>query len=564
MTVRRQIEQLLAAALAAAQADDRLPAIDTDDLGVERSRVKEADFSSTLPMRLARAVGAAPRDIAATIVDSIAPSPMLAEVSVAGPGFINFLLADAWLAERIAEILESGTAFGRSDAGAGRRVQVEFVSVNPTGPLTVGHGRGAVLGDVLARVLDATGHAVQREYYVNDSGNQVRLLGASMYSHYAAEFDVEVAFPAGGYLGDYVVDWARAIAAEEGRRFLELAEDDAVDEFTRLGIELALGAIREHLGELDIEFANWFHESELHAAGAVTGAIDRLRDRGHVAEREGAVWFVHGDEGDDSENVLVKRTGEPTYLTTDIAYHRNKFEEREFELVIDILGADHHGHAPRMHAAMDALGIPRERLTYLICQMVHVVVEGIPVKQSKRAGDFELFSQLVADVGPDATRYHMLARAADSQMEFDVDLARSQTEENPVHKIRYAHARIASILRKAADQKIDTAEADLSLLTEAPELDLIRTMLDYPELLDSAGRTLEPHHLPHFALNLAGQFNSYYHVHRVISEDKERTRARLQLVSAVKQVLANILGLMGITAPERMVREAEAEAETGA
>ena len=557
MTVRQQIEKLLGAALAAAQAGDRLPDIDTDDLGVERSRVKEADYSSTLPMRLARAVGAAPRDIAAAVVSSMEPSEMLAEVSVAGPGFINFRLDDAWLAGQVETIGRAGERFGHSDAGDRRRVQVEFVSVNPTGPLTVGHGGGAVLGDVLARVLEATGYEVQREYYVNDSGNQVRLLGASIYSHYAAEFDVDVPFPAGGYLGGYVVDWARAIAADQGRRLLELSEDDAVTEFTRAGIDRALAAIREHLGELDIEFENWFHESELHAAGAVVGAIDRLRERGHVSEREGAVWFAHGDDGDDSDNVLVKRTGEPTYLTTDIAYHRNKFEEREFDRVIDILGADHHGHVPRMHAAMEALGIPRERLTYLICQMVHVVVDGVPVKQSKRAGDFELLSQLVADVGPDATRYHMLARSADSQMDFDVDLARSQTEENPVHKIRYAHARIASILRKAADQKIDFSDADLSLLTETEELDLIRAMLEYPEMLDGAAKTLEPHHLPHYALNLAGQFNSYYHVHRVISGDAARTRARLQLVSAVKQVFANVLGLMGISAPERMVREEE-------
>jgi arginyl-tRNA synthetase len=555
VTVREQIEQLLGRALTAAQAAGRLPDIDPDDLGLERSRVKDADYSSTLPMRLARAVGEAPRDIATALVDSMESSEVLAGVTVAGPGFINFVLADDWLAAQVAAINTAGDEFGRSDGGVGKRVQVEFVSVNPTGPLTVGHGRGAVLGDVLARVLGAAGYDVQREYYVNDSGNQVRLLGASIYSHYAAEFDTEVTFPAGGYLGDYVVDWAREIAAEEGRRYLDLSDEEAVAAFTEAGMERALISIREHLGEIGIEFESWFHESELHASGAIERVIERLRGGGFVSEREGAVWFTHGDGNADQENVLVKRTGEPTYLTSDIAYHRNKFETRKMDWVIDILGADHHSHAPRMLAAMDALGIARERLTYVICQMVHVVVDGVPVKQSKRAGDFEMLSQLVADVGADATRYHMLARSADSQMDFDVDLARSQTEENPVHKIRYAHARIASILRNAAEQKIDFAGADLSRLTEREELDLIRTMLDFPEMLANAAESLEPHHLPHFALGLAGQFNSYYHVHRVISEDKDKTRARLQLVSAVKQVFGNVLGLMGISAPERMIRE---------
>ena len=555
MTVRDQIEQLLGKALTAARSAGRLPDINPDDLGLERSRVKDADYSSTLPLRLARAVGSAPRDIAAAIVESMEPSEMLAGASVAGPGFINFVLADDWLAGQVESIASAGAEFGKSEAGKGTRVQVEFVSVNPTGPLTVGHGRGAVLGDVLARVLAATGYDVQREYYVNDSGNQVRLLGASIYSHYANEFGANVPFPAGGYLGDYVVDWAREIAAGDGRRYLDLPEDEAVAAFTKAGMARALDSIREHLGEIGIEFENWFHESELRAAGAIENAIERLRGGGFVSEREGAVWFTHGDGSADRENVLVKRTGDPTYLTADIAYHRNKFETRKLDWVIDILGADHHGHAPRMLAAMDALGIARERLTYVICQMVHVVVDGVPVKQSKRAGDFELLSQLVADVGPDATRYHMLTRSADSQMEFDVDLARSQTEENPVHKIRYAHARIASILRNAEEQKLDFAGADPALLTEPEELDLIRTMLDYQELLANAAASLEPHHLPHFALGLAGQFNSYYHVHHVISGDKEKTRARLLLVSAVKQVFANVLDLMGISAPDRMVRE---------
>lgn len=552
--VRDQIGQLLSRALTNAQISGHLPKIDPDDLGLERSRVPEADYSSTLAMRLARASGTTPTIIANAIVDSMEHSEMLDNVSVAGPGFINFVLSESWLANQVETIANSGNAYGSSKLGAGARVQVEFVSVNPTGPLTVGHGRGAVLGDVLAKLLTNAGYDVQREYYVNDSGNQVKLLGASIRSHYAAAFDQDIPFPSGGYLGDYVVDWAREIASKDGRRYLDLGADEGVATFTKLGIERSLDTIRQHLNAINIEFDNWFYESELHAANAIEKVIDKLRDDGFVSEREGAVWFTHSDSSEDQENVLVKRTGEPTYLTADIAYHRDKFGTRKFDWVIDILGADHHGHAPRMLSAMSALGISRERLTYVICQMVHVVVDGAPIKQSKRAGDFELLDQLVSDVGPDATRYHMLVRSADSQMEFDVDLARSQTEDNPVHKIRYAHARIASILRNAEDRSLDFSDAETTYLTQPEELALIRTMLDYQEMLANAAKNLEPHHLPHFALGLASQFNSYYHVHRVISDNPELTKARLLLVCALKQVFANVLGLMGISAPDRMTR----------
>ncbi len=553
--VSGKIEAYLRDAIGEARKADRLPDIETADLGVEKSRLEGSDYSSTLPMRIARAVGVAPRTIADAIVESASDSPMLASVEVAGPGFINFVLADSWLAEQVDGVLRAGPDHAVSRLGDGIRAQVEFVSINPTGPLTVGHGRIAVFGDVLARLLKAAGYDLQREYYVNDSGNQVRLLGQSIYSHYASKLGLDVPSPSNGYKGDYVEKWAEEIAVEAGRKYMDMTDSRAIDALAIEGVDRSLASIRADLDELGISFDRWFSEASLHEAGAVQRAIDELRERGYVSEREGAVWFNHGDASDERENVLVKRTGETTYLASDIAYHVDKFVERKFDRVVNVMGADHHGHVSRMHAAVEALGLDRLQLAFVLCQMVHVVVDGVPVKQSKRSGDFELLRQLVDEIGPDATRYFMISRAADSQMEFDIDLAKKKSDENPVHKIRYAHARIASILRKATEAKIDFSEADSSLLDRPEELGLIRAMLDYPEVISASARTLEPHALPHYALGLAGMFNSYYHIHRVISPDIELTKARLKLATAVRMTLAAVLDLMGMSAPEEMVRE---------
>ena len=553
--VTGKIEAFLKDAIEAAQEAGTLPSIESVELGVEKSRVEESDYSSTLPMRIARAVGASPREIATAIVDAAPASPMLSKVGVAGPGFINFVLADSWVAEQVGDILGAGSKFGHSEIGEGQRIQVEYPSINPTGPLTVGHGRIAVVGDVLSRVLAAAGYDIHREYYVNDCGNQIRLLGESLYSRYAEALGEEAPFPPTGYKGEYVRDWGVELAAAHGRRYLDLPQEETALEFTQIAIDNALGQIRDALGQLGIEFDEWFSEAQLHASGDVSESIERLRERGYVIERAGATWFTAGDEENDQENVLIKRTGDPTYLASDIAYHNNKFVDRGFGSVINVMGADHHGHVQRMYAAMDAMAIDRERLTFVLCQMVHVIVEGVPVKQSKRSGDFELLSQVVEEIGPDATRYFMIFRSTDSQMDFDVDLAMKKSDENPVHKIRYAHARIASILRKAKERAIDMDGGSLDELRQPEELALIRTMLQFPEVVASAARRLEPHQLPHFALDLAGRFNSYYHVHRVISSDKAVTKARLRLALAVKRTLANALNLMGISAPELMVRE---------
>ena len=550
---RTQIEALLAAALEQLGASGELPGIELGSMAVEKARVPDADYSSTLALRLASAVNQAPRKIAEMVIDALPEHPMLGSVTVAGPGFINMVLDPRWVADQVGVILEKGHGFGNSDAMAGRRIQVEFVSVNPTGPLTVGHGRSAVIGDVLARLLEAAGSSVEREYYVNDAGNQVRMLGLSLLHQYWLGRGIESSAPSAGYRGSYVSEWAAEIdwSPDEVDSW---SQPERIERFTDWGIDRALAEIRAHLAPLDIDFDNWFSESRLHADGEVGATIKELEAGGFVRHREDAVWFAHGEDQSQS-NVLIKRTGEPTYLAADIAYHRDKLRTREFDTAIDVMGADHHGHTGRMRAALKALGIDPERLSYVLCQIVHVVVDGEPIRQSKRAGDFELLVQLLDDVGADAVRYFMLSRDPNSQMEFDLDLARRQSDENPVHKIRYAHARIASILRRAKNQGLAPDCASLSLLSEPEEIAIIKLMLEFPDVVDMAASNLEPHRLAHYALALASEFNSLYHRHRVISDDAALSRTRLALARAVGITLARVLGLMGIEAPQRMQRE---------
>ena len=550
---RTQIEALLAGALEKLGASGALPEIDLGSLAVEKARIPEADYSSTLALRLASAVNQSPRSIAELVISALPEHPMLGSVTVAGPGFINFVLDSGWVANQVATINAADGQFGNTSSQAGKRIQVEFVSVNPTGPLTVGHGRSAVIGDVLARLLAAAGATVEREYYINDSGNQVRMLGLSLRHRFLRRHDVESQAPSAGYRGSYVAEWAAEIdwPPDEVARW---GESEQVRRFTDWGIRRALEEIRAHLAPLGIEFDSWFSERRLHAAGDVTNTIQALERRGHVREREEAVWFAHGDDHSQA-NVLVKRTGEPTYLAADIAYHRDKLEKRRFDTAIDVMGADHHGHTARMRAALAALGIDPERLAYVLCQIVHVVIDGEPVRQSKRAGDFELLVQLLDDVGGDAVRYFMLSRDPNSQMEFDLDLARRQGDENPVHKIRYAHARIASILRRAEDRGLGPDASRLSLLIQPEEIAITKRMLELPELIDMAAANLEPHRLAHYALALASEFNSLYHRHRVISADSDLSRARLALAKAVGITLARVLHLMGIEAPQQMQRE---------
>ncbi len=551
--IREEIAALLGRAVAASQADGSLPAFAMPEVPIERPQNPEhGDYASTLPLKLARAARMAPQAIAKALVDHLPAADFVGKVTVAGPGFINFVLDDAWLARQVDAILAAGAAFGNVDLGHGARVQVEFVSANPTGPLHAGSGRGAALGDTLAALLAKAGYAVQREYYVNDAGSRMEAFFASAFARYAQQFGLAEEVPADGYHGHYMRELGRQLAAEHGRRFLDLPRAEAIAALGRLALEQMVARARADMDDLGVHFDRWYREQSLFDSDLVSDTIAYLRQRGHIAEREGAIWFVTSALGEDKDNVLVRSNGVPTYFASDIAYHRDKFLLRGFDRVIDIWGADHQGHVPRMKAAMEALGVSPDRLIILIHQMITLKRGEEIVRMSKRTGDIVTLREVLDEVGRDACRFFFLARAADSQMDFDLDLAKEQSAENPVYYVQYAHARIASILRYAAEQGFE-ATGDTSLLRHPAELALVRQMLLFPELVADAAQRLEPHHLPYYAQELARVFHLFYHDCRVVArEEPDLTRARLRLVRAAQIVLANTLSLMGVTAPEQM------------
>ena len=551
--IRQEIAALLGRAVEAAQADGSLPAFAVPEIAIERPQNPEhGDYASTLPLKLARAARMSPIAIADALVAHLPPADYVGKVQVAAPGFINFTLSDAWLARQVDAIIAAGEAFGNVDLGHGARVQVEFVSANPTGPLHAGSGRGAALGDTLAAILSRAGYAVEREYYVNDAGTRMLAFFASAFARYAQQFGLDIPVPPDGYHGQYVADLARDLAAEQGRRFLDLPREEAERELGRLALDMMVARARADMDDLGVYFDRWFHEQSLFDASLVADTIELLRQRGFIAEREGAVWFTSSSLGEDKDNVLVRSNGIPTYFASDIAYHRDKFLLRHFDWVIDIWGADHQGHIPRMKAAMEALGVQPDRLTILIHQMITLRRGEEVVRMSKRTGDIVTLREVIDEVGRDACRFFFLARSADSQMDFDLDLAKQQSAENPVYYVQYAHARIASILRYAAEQGFEPT-GDVSLLRHPAEQTLIRQMLLFPELVADSAQRLEPHHLPYYAQELARIFHLFYQQVRVVArEEKELSQARLRLVRAAQIVLANTLGLLGVTAPEQM------------
>lgn len=524
------------------------------DLGIDHPPQRAlGDYASSVAMRLARAARMNPREIASTIVSLIPASPEIARVETAPPGFINFFLDDAWVAQQVDTILREGIAYG-SGVLPGKRIQVEYVSANPTGPLHAGHGRGAVFGDTLANVLSFAGNDVQREYYVNDAGAQVRVFGETLYARYLQALGREASLPPDGYAGSYMQTLAAEIVDEFGDRFLTLAPDQAQAELAEVGMEKVLAWIRADLQDLGIHFDRWFHERELFEQGQLREALAKLRAAGTLDEREGALWFTSTALGEDKDNVIIRSNGVPTYFATDIAYHYDKFLRRNFDEVIDVWGADHHGHVSRMKAVMSALGIDPERLVVALSQLVTLKRGGEIVRLSKRTGDIVTLREVIDEVGADACRFFFIQRSPDSQMDFDLELAKEQSDKNPVYYIQYAHARIASILRLAAERKIDWSAGDVALLRSDAEQTLIRKLLVFPEVIELAALNHAPQGLAAYALALSGEFHSFYRVCRVISEDASLSAARLKLVASAKMVLANALRLMGMTAPERMDR----------
>ena len=551
--IKQRLVELLIQAAEKAQEVGKVPPVTLPEVTVERPQnPRFGDYASSLPLKLGRATGANPLTIAEDIVRLMPPTPEVASIAVAPPGFINFTLKGDWLTSQVDAILAAGDLYGNIDLGQGRRVQLEFVSVNPTGPLHVGHGRGAILGSTLASVLTAAGYKIEKEYYINDAGNQIDAFSRSLYARYQQCLGVDAEMPADGYAGDYMTDLAGEIVAGEGGRFLSLPPEEAVSQLGQKGLERMLGRIRDDLELLGVNFDVWFSERSLYDNGQYQKVMSLLEEGGYIAEKEGATWFASTALGEDKDNVVVRGDGSPTYFAADIAYHYNKFLERNFDEVIDIWGADHQGHISRMKAVLGALGIAPERLKVIISQMVTLRRGGELVRISKRSGDIVTLREVVDEVGSDACRFFFLSRTADSQMDFDLELAKKESADNPVYYVQYAHARIASILRLARERGISWGDGDVSRLTTGPELVLIRKMLLLPEMIEVVASTLEPHHLTYYAQDLATVFHSFYKQCRVVSRNEALTRARLKLVDAAKIVLARTLHLMGMTAPERM------------
>ena len=553
LSVKQRLIESLRQATEQAQQSGKLPFIPLPEISVERPQNPEhGDYATSFPLKLARATGMNPLDIAKYVAESITPGAEIADLVVAPPGFINFTLGNDWLTSQVSTILASGDSYGNIDLRRGARVQIEFVSVNPTGPLHVGHGRGAVLGSTLANVLDAAGFTVEKEYYINDAGSQIDAFKRSLHARYRQALGVDAEMPSEGYFGNYMVYLAKEIKDEQKDRFLNLPQPEAESQLGQLGLNKMIGKIRQDLELLGVSFDVWFSEKSLYEKGQYEKVMSLLKQGGYLSEKEGATWFVSTALGEDKDNVIIRSDGSATYFANDIAYHYNKFIERGFDQVINIWGADHQGHVSRMKAVVSALGIDPERLWIIISQMVTLRRSGELVRISKRSGDIITLQEVVEEVGADACRFFFLSRSADSQMDFDLELAKRESQENPVYYVQYAHARIASILRLAQEKEIEFNDWDVSLLTSEPELTLIRKMLLLPEIVELVANTLEPHHFAHYAQDLATIFHSFYKQCRVVSQDTATTKARLKLVAAAKIVLARTLQLMGMSAPETM------------
>jgi arginyl-tRNA synthetase len=550
--LKQTITELLTQAIARAQQEGKLPAISLPEIVIERPQNPEhGDYACSISLKLARAAGTNPLDIAKEIAGYIKPSPEIESVTAAAPGFINFTLKNSWLAGQVNDILAAGEAYGDIPLGKDKLVQIEFVSANPTGPLHVGHGRGAVLGSTLANVLASAGYRVEKEYYINDAGNQMDLFRRSLYARFQQAGGISAEIPPDGYLGEYLKTLAEEILSERGNTLKDMDDSVLFDELGRIGLEKMISQIRTDLEKLRVTFNVWFQETNLFT-GTYHKVIDILEKKGYLVQKEGATWFVSTVLGEDKDNVVIRTDGMPTYFATDIAYHYHKFIERKFDRVIDIWGADHAGHVSRMKAAVEALGVEPERLTVIISQIVTLRRGGEVVKISKRSGDIITLRELIDEVGVDACRFFFLARTADSQMDFDLELAKKQSADNPVYYVQYAHARIASILKVAQERGAASDNGDVSLLTDPSELTLLRKMLLLPEIVEMIANTLEPHHLTYYAQDLATAFHAFYKNCRVVTDDKAMTSARLKLVKAAKLVLGRTLNLMGMKAPDKM------------
>ncbi len=523
--------------------------LEAEEILLERPKQREhGDWATSLALALAKEWRQRPRDIARQISEALSFDPeIVAAVELAGPGFINFRLSPKFFRDRLADILKQGRDYGRSRRFAGKRAQVEFVSCNPTGPLTVGHGRQAAIGDCLARLLESQGYEVEREYYFNDAGLQMRVLANSVWLRYRELGGEKVDFPEDHYQGQYIVDIARACREECGGG---LGEQD-LEYFKAKAVEAIFTDIRATLKRMGIVFDRYFNESSLYQDGSIERTKRELEARGVTYQKDGALWFRATNFGAEKDRVLVRSSGEPTYRLPDIAYHRSKFE-RGYDLILDVFGSDHQATYPDVKAALGALGYDTSRMDVRIHQFVTLTRGGQQVKMSTRKANYVTLDELFDEVGVDAARYFFLMRRMEAHLDFDLDLAKEQSDVNPVYYVQYAHARICSILQHAQEKEVKRERGDLALLMAPEEMDLIKFLAEFPDLVAGAADAREPHRIPTYLQELAGIFHNFYHKHRVVTEDASLSNARLDLCQAVKTVLANGLGLLGVSAPERM------------
>ncbi len=586
--MKTEIEGLLRAAIEGLKADGGLPRDLSVAVEVDHARSKEhGDFASNVALALARQAQAKPRELAERIVKALPASALVAKVEIAGPGFINFFLRDNAYQQVVPRILAEGARYGRSTVGAGKRVQVEFVSANPTGPLHVGHGRGAAYGACVADLLAAAGFNVHREYYINDAGRQMDILATSVWLRYLELAGEKFTFPSNGYKGDYVYDIGATLHRENANQYRHPAAtvfagvpadepaggdkekhiDGLIERAKQLlgpasyrkvfdlGLNVILDDIRQDLGEFGVTYDEWYSERALVERGAADTAIARLKKSGHAYEKEGALWFRSTDYGDEKDRVLVRDNGQKTYFAHDIAYHADKLE-RGFERVIDIWGADHHGYVPRVKAALAALGDDPSKLDVLLVQFAILYRGGEKAQMSTRSGEFVTLRELRDEVGNDAARFFYVLRKCEQHMDFDLDLAKSQSNDNPVFYVQYAHARVHSVFRqlkeKGLTRDIARGHASLGSLTESHEQALMATLTRYPEVVETAALAHEPHQVAYYLRDLANDFHTYYNAHTFLVEDAELRDARLNLIDATREVLANGLRLLGVSAPESM------------
>ncbi|MZG30859.1 MAG: arginine--tRNA ligase [Nitrospinae bacterium] len=552
--MKNEIKQIINNALEKARQAGELELATFPEIVVEKPKdEKMGDFSTNVAMTMARSERKSPKVIAESVTRYLENGD-LSQVEVAGPGFINIKMSPEFFLERLRNAVSLGKDFGRSDAGQGTKVLIEFVSANPTGPLHVGHGRGAAVGDSLARILKKAGYNLSTEYYVNDVGNQMNFLGRSTWLRYRELLGETIEFPEDHYRGDYIKEIAREVFEKKGDEFSNMPEEECVPFFRQFAKDNILKGIEKDLTDFRVGFDNWFSEASLYEDKSVEKAIDWLQGKGHIYEKDGAVWLKSSAFNDDKDRVIVKQTGERTYFCSDIAYHQNKIN-RGFKKLINLMGADHHGYVPRMEAVLEAMGYDKKIFKILLVQFVSLLRAGEKVSMSTRSGEFETLADVVSEVGVDAARYFFLMRSSDTHLDFDLELAKKETPDNPVFYIQYAHARICSIFRTAEEKGVvwdRSSNTDLTPLKDEEEFAMIRAILAFPEVVEKSAQALEVHRISHYLLDLVSRFHGYYSRHRVISDDKPLTLARLFLLDALRITIRNGFELMGISSPEKM------------